>query len=199
MESRKSYAQAPFLQFHFLQILSWENACYRKLLAFCWSIDQATVKGDKEHLGREYTGINKCGQANVNTVLNYHFCGPSNFWKVFSSHRTFKEHLAPFMGILWHHCLPIFTRPTQTQSSSFYRSNLNTLPTALLGLCACCKLSHFSVSDFLRPHGLYIVRQGPLFMGFSRQEYWSGLLCPPPGDLPNPGITPRSPALQVDS
>ena len=36
-------------------------------------------------------------------------------------------------------------------------------------------------------------------MGFSRQEYWSGMLCPPPGDLPNPGIEFRSPALQVDS
>ena len=36
-------------------------------------------------------------------------------------------------------------------------------------------------------------------MGFSRQEYWSGLPFPPPGDLPNPGIEPRSPALQVDS
>ena len=35
--------------------------------------------------------------------------------------------------------------------------------------------------------------------GFLRQEYWSGLLCPPPGDLPNPGIKPRSPTLQVDS
>ena len=31
------------------------------------------------------------------------------------------------------------------------------------------------------------------------QEYWSGLLCPPPGDLPNPGIEPTSPALQADS
>ena len=41
--------------------------------------------------------------------------------------------------------------------------------------------------------------QAPLSMGFSRQEYWSGLLCPPPGDLPNPGIKHRSPALQVDS
>ena len=30
-------------------------------------------------------------------------------------------------------------------------------------------------------------------MGFSRQEYWSGLLCPPPGDLPDPGIEPESP------
>ena len=34
--------------------------------------------------------------------------------------------------------------------------------------------------------------------GFSRQEYWSGLLWPPPGDLPNPEIVPRSPALQAD-
>ena len=33
-------------------------------------------------------------------------------------------------------------------------------------------------------------------MGFSRQEYWSGLSFPPPGDLPNPGIEPGSPALQ---
>ena len=36
-------------------------------------------------------------------------------------------------------------------------------------------------------------------MGFSRQEYWSGLPCPPPGDLPDPGIEPRSLALQVNS
>ena len=33
-----------------------------------------------------------------------------------------------------------------------------------------------------------LVLQAPLFMGFSRQEYWSGLLCPPPGDLSDPGI-----------
>ena len=39
----------------------------------------------------------------------------------------------------------------------------------------------------------------PLLMGFSRQEYWSELLFPSPGDLPNPEIEPRSPALQADS
>ena len=38
-----------------------------------------------------------------------------------------------------------------------------------------------------------------LSMGFSRQEYWSGLPFPSPGDLPDPGIEPRSPALQADS
>ena len=41
--------------------------------------------------------------------------------------------------------------------------------------------------------------QAPLSMGFSRKEYWSGLPIPAPGDLPDPGIEPRSPALQADS
>ena len=40
--------------------------------------------------------------------------------------------------------------------------------------------------------------QAPPSMGFSRQQYWSGLPCPPPGDLPDPGIELVSPALQVD-
>ena len=37
-----------------------------------------------------------------------------------------------------------------------------------------------------------VTHQAPLFMGFSRQEYWSGLPCPSPGDLPHPGIEPES-------
>ena len=41
--------------------------------------------------------------------------------------------------------------------------------------------------------------QAPLSMGFSRQEYWSGMTFPSPGDLLNPGIEPESPALQPDS
>ena len=41
--------------------------------------------------------------------------------------------------------------------------------------------------------------QAPRFMRFSRQGYWSGLPFPSPGDLPNPGIEPVSPALQADS
>ena len=42
-----------------------------------------------------------------------------------------------------------------------------------------------------------VVHQAPLSMGIL--QYWSGLPCPPPGDLPNPGIEPRSPALQADT
>ena len=44
-----------------------------------------------------------------------------------------------------------------------------------------------------------VAHQAPLSMEFSRQEYWSGLPFPSPGDLPDPGIEPRSPTLQADS
>ena len=44
-----------------------------------------------------------------------------------------------------------------------------------------------------------VTYQAPLTMGFSRQEYWSGLPFPSPGDLADEGIKPRSPAFQVDS
>ena len=44
-----------------------------------------------------------------------------------------------------------------------------------------------------------IAHQAPLSMGFSRQEYWSRLPFPSPGDLPNPGIEPRPPALEAEA
>ena len=44
-----------------------------------------------------------------------------------------------------------------------------------------------------------VAHQAPLSMEFFRQEYWSGLPFPSPGDLPNPGIEPGSPALQTDA
>ena len=44
-----------------------------------------------------------------------------------------------------------------------------------------------------------IAHQAPPCMGFSRQEYWSGFPFPSPGDLPDPGIEPKSPALQADA
>ena len=60
-------------------------------------------------------------------------------------------------------------------------------------------LSNLSViSNSFRPHGLQPARLLCPW-GFSRQEYWSGLPCPPPRALPNPGTEPRSPALQADS
>jgi len=55
-------------------------------------------------------------------------------------------------------------------------------------------LSRSVMSDSAKPWT--VAHQAHLSMGFSRQEYWSGLPYPPPGDLPDPGIEPRSPALQ---
>ena len=64
-----------------------------------------------------------------------------------------------------------------------------------------CVLSCFShVQLFATPWTVAL--QAPLSMAFSRQEYWSGVPCPPPGDLPDPGMeasTPLAPALQADS
>ena len=64
-----------------------------------------------------------------------------------------------------------------------------------------CKLSHFSCVQ-LSETSWTSAHPAALSMGFSRQEYWSGLPFPPPGDLPDPGIepsSPMSPALQIDS
>ena len=62
---------------------------------------------------------------------------------------------------------------------------------------------HSSKASILRHLAFFMVQlshpQCPLSMEFSRQEYWSELPFPSPGDLPNPGIKPRSSALYVDS
>ena len=64
--------------------------------------------------------------------------------------------------------------------------------------CMHVMLSH--ISHILLFTSLWTVaHQVLLSMGFSRQEYWNGLPCSPPGDLPYPGIKPRSPTLQADS
>ena len=78
--------------------------------------------------------------------------------------------------------------------------NVHLIGIKYIHICACV-LSHFScVQFFLTPYT--VVHQAPPSMGFSRQEHWSGLPCPPPRNLPDPGIEPMfpvSPALQVDS
>ena len=61
-----------------------------------------------------------------------------------------------------------------------------------------CMLSHFSCVQLCATLWT-VTHQAPLSMELSRQEYWSGLPFPSPGDLPDPGINPRSPALQADA
>ena len=67
-------------------------------------------------------------------------------------------------------------------------------------MCACFLSCFKIVLLFMTPWT--VAHQVPLSMGFSRQEYQSGLPCPPPGDLPDPGselVFPVSPALWADS
>ena len=64
-----------------------------------------------------------------------------------------------------------------------------------------CLLSHFTCVQLFVTQWTEAL-QTPLSLGFFRQEHWSGLPCPSPGDLPDPGIEPVSlvsPALQADS
>ena len=67
-----------------------------------------------------------------------------------------------------------------------------------LALCCVCVFSRSVGSDSLWPQGLEPTRLLCPW-GFSRQEYWNGLPCPPSGDLPNPGIDTRSPKLHAHS
>ena len=65
--------------------------------------------------------------------------------------------------------------------------------TELTSPCACLCLVASVVSDQLLVTSRTVAHQVPLSMGLPQQEYWNGLLCPPPGDLPHPGIEPISP------
>ena len=83
-----------------------------------------------------------------------------------------------------------------SQSSVHWATGLNWM--GFRAVLVCSVLSCPVMSDSLRPHGVQPARLLCPW-GFYRQEYQSGLPCPPPGNLPNPGIELRSPSLQADS
>ena len=85
--------------------------------------------------------------------------------------------------------------PYQNCNDSFHRNEISILKFVWNH---CVVLSRSVVYNSLRTHASQLTRL-PSPWRFSRKKYWSGLPCPPPGDLPNPGIKPRSPALQADS
>ena len=80
---------------------------------------------------------------------------------------------------------------TTTNLSSWFKNWVKYIPK--YGGRLCCLLSLQSCLTLCDPMDYSL--QVPLFMGFSRQEYWSGLPFLSPGDLPDPGIEPMSPAL----
>ena len=91
--------------------------------------------------------------------------------------------------------LPYFFLPLPLSSSSFLIPSLFVILQPLSEKKV--SVSHSVVSEFATPWTK--AHQTPPSMGFSRQESWSGLTFPSPGDLPNPGIEPGSSVLQADS
>ena len=88
-----------------------------------------------------------------------------------------------------HETDPFPAVPCPTLSCKTLTSNLSTVLPGLLDECAV--LSHFNCVWLFAPSWT-VARQALFSMGFSRQKYWSGLPCPPPGDLPDPGIKTAS-------
>ena len=82
--------------------------------------------------------------------------------------------------------------------SIFLHNNVNPRRVNILPILSLCStVFHLHVWLLVTPWT--VAHQAPLSMGFSRQEYWRGLPCPPPVDLPDAGTEPMSPTLQADS
>ena len=92
-------------------------------------------------------------------------------------------------------CLTLHTRPESLETRAVRCSRLVCV-CVCVRVCVCA--THFSRVRVLASPGT-VAHQAPLYTWFSRQEHWSRLPFPSPGDLPDPGLEPRSPALQVDS
>ena len=107
----------------------------------------------------------------------------------------------PIWKIVRQLCEKLDIKPTQISNSTLRcllkrHENMSTKDLHKNVHSGVCMLSRFS------PISLWpwtVAHQGLPSMGFSSQEYWSGLPCPSPGDLANQGIKPRSPTLQAHS
>ena len=93
--------------------------------------------------------------------------------------------------LLWEFSSELKVQSRKRQNPDPAYSFHSITPLCFTFVCGCV-LSHFS-HVWLCATPWTVTHQSPLSMGFSRQEYWSGLPCPPPGDLPEPGIKPSSP------
>ena len=85
-----------------------------------------------------------------------------------------------------------------SQHQSLFPASVSLTVISKFRMCLLSRFSHVQLFVTL----WMVAGQAPVSMGYSRQEYWSGLPCPPPGDLPNPGIkaaSQASPALKANS
>ena len=147
---------------------------------------QSTLSKYKEMNCAQIKKLKKEGLSRLHT---YHFCGPIPV--IQSSFKCEYFHTANDISLSSSNYKEFILPPPKSKGmendgwkTQFNQIHLPPLGAASLPLC---------VSDSLQRHGLQPAR------GFSRQEHWSGWPCPPPGDLPHPGIKPRPPTWQADS
>ena len=100
----------------------------------------------------------------------------------------------------WHYSLTAiwFPRENNMNCSEYYRKGGSRKWNLVIPIVI-SEWSRSVMSNSLQPHGLYVAHQAPPSMEFSKQEYWSVLPFPSPGDLSNLGIEPSSPALRADA
>ena len=173
--------------------LEKEMATHSSILA--WRIPWTEKPG-----GLQSTGSQRVGH-DWATELNWVIFDPVLF--IFLSHSANQApNLLSLTECLCTHFLSISIDTTQASLILYLHfCDISLVCDPLSGFspsAPCAMLSHPVKSDPLWPHELWPTRLLCPW-GFSRQEDWSGLPCPPPGDLPNPGIKHRSSTLQVDS
>ena len=140
------------------------------------------------HTSKVYFQVDKCHKCGKKMLKHVHNCiekYPHDFWIKLSLMRQNKQKKNPTTHNVWLHYIGAFMFTKR-------RDRVKTEVQMFTRFPVCVRLCH--PMDCSPP--------APLFRGFSRQEYWSGLPFPSPRDLPDPGIEPaslRSLALQVDS
>ena len=131
----------------------------------------------------------------LQTVNSTHFLWP---WEddQGSSSFPFSQVLFWWLNNACNHCFSIVHVSLWIEEEAKKKKSITTEGNKGLWLpriCVCVSPGRLFATPWTAAH------QAPLSMGFSRKGYWSGLLFPSPGDLPNPGIEPGSPKLQADS
>ena len=175
---------------------------YQDHLPQCW---RPSLSAPKTLLGN-HTKLPKgfpCGSAGKESAFNAEDLGliPGWAWRSPGEGKGHPLHYSGLENSI--DCIVHGVAKSQTRLSDFHFltlrlwGSLGSLDMPQRKLCVCI-LSHFS-RVWLFGTTWTACHQATLSMDFSRPEYGSGLPCLPPGDLPNPGIKPRSPAFQADT
>ena len=155
---------------------------YKQESLTCWQLASLSLstKVDCQEYGKGEVGDRELGEVTPNTSW-------ARSQLIFNIQRSAPYQQWPSQGLLGH---------SLDRSDEEWTGGNSRCPSLPIPQKSKCQLLN-CVLLFATPWT--VAHQAPLFMGFSRQEYWNGLPFPCPGDLPDPGIKPGSPTFQADS